>query len=71
MLPGGAIPTWEWINEIFNRIVIGKTIYELGIHSQDGSSYNVTYAPWQQNTLDSHLARENDASREGQLVAPF
>ena len=54
-----------------NRIVIGKTVYELGIHSQDGSSYNVTYAPWQHNTLDSHLARENDASREGQLVAPF
>ncbi|CCC71484.1 hypothetical protein NCAS_0H01740 [Naumovozyma castellii] len=54
-----------------NVIVIGKTIYQLGIHSKDGTTYNVTYASWQPNTLDAHLAQENSVSRDGIYIAPF
>ncbi|CAB4252344.1 similar to Saccharomyces cerevisiae YHR079C IRE1 Serine-threonine kinase and endoribonuclease [Maudiozyma barnettii] len=54
-----------------NLLVLGKTIYELGIHSKDGSTYNVTYATWQTNTLHQHLAEQNLHANNGILIAPF
>lgn len=54
-----------------NLLVIGKTIYELGIHSKDGTVYNLTYASWQHNSLDSCLAMQNDISSDGIYIAPF
>lgn len=52
-------------------LVIGKTIYELGIHSKDGSTYNVTYASWQANALDKPLAAQNVQSSDGTFISPF
>lgn len=54
-----------------NLLVIGKTIYELGIHSKDGSTYNVTYANWQANAIDKPLAAQNIHSSDGTLISPF
>lgn len=54
-----------------NVLVLGKTIYELGIHSKDGSTYNVTYSTWQTNTLDQHLKEQNLQHSDGILIAPF
>ncbi|CCD23849.1 bifunctional endoribonuclease/protein kinase IRE1 NDAI_0C01890 [Naumovozyma dairenensis CBS 421] len=54
-----------------NVIVIGKTIYQLGIHSLDGTEYNITYASWQANSLDVHLNSENKLSKDGIFIAPF
>ncbi|SMN18428.1 similar to Saccharomyces cerevisiae YHR079C IRE1 Serine-threonine kinase and endoribonuclease [Maudiozyma saulgeensis] len=54
-----------------NVVILGKTIYELGIHSKDGSTYNVTYSTWQTNTLDQHLAEQNLQANTNILIAPF
>lgn len=54
-----------------NVLVIGKTIYELSIHSKEGTIYNVTYATWQHNSVDNHLAIQNDNSQDGIYIAPF
>ncbi|EJS43442.1 ire1p [Saccharomyces arboricola H-6] len=59
------------LQECENVIVIGKTIFELGIHSYDGASYNVTYSTWQQNVLDVPLALQNTFSKDGMCIAPF
>ena len=59
------------LQECENMIVIGKTIFELGIHSYDGASYNVTYSTWQQNVLDVPLALQNTFSKDGMCIAPF
>lgn len=54
-----------------NLLVVGKTIYELGIHSKDGSTYNVTYSTWQPNSLDQDLASQNVVSQDGVMITPF
>lgn len=54
-----------------NVVVLGKTSYELGIHSKDGTVYNVTYSTWQQNSLDNNLAMKNVKSQDGMYIAPF
>ncbi|AAS52213.2 ADR293Cp [Eremothecium gossypii ATCC 10895] len=54
-----------------NILVIGKTIYELGIHTKDNTVYNVTYAQWQHNSIDNYLASKNRKSQDGIYVAPF
>ncbi|CCF58123.1 hypothetical protein KAFR_0D04760 [Kazachstania africana CBS 2517] len=59
------------LNNSIDNLKIGKTVYQLGIHSKDGSSYNVTYAAWQQNFLDIHLGAENSISKDGIYIAPF
>lgn len=59
------------LEECDNVIVIGRTTYHLGIHSKDGSTYNVTYSTWQQNSLDTHLAAQNSLSQDGIYIAPF
>lgn len=52
-------------------LIIGKSTYHLGIHSTDGSTFNVTYSNWQQNSIDMHLNTENLFSQDGIYIAPF
>lgn len=54
-----------------NVIVIGKTIYHLGIHSKDGTTYNVTYSSWQQNTLDIPLSSLSSLTGDNTYIASF
>lgn len=58
-------------NECENIVVIGKTNYELTIHSNEQTLYNVKYSQWQHNTLVNHLASQNLVSRDGVYIAPF
>ncbi|SCU95977.1 LAME_0F14334g1_1 [Lachancea meyersii CBS 8951] len=51
--------------------VLGKTTYQLGIYNKNGLVYNVTYAAWQQNAADSHLASKYKQSFDGISIAPF
>lgn len=43
-------------NDTDHYITIGKTVYQLEIHSNDGTVYNVTYSSWQQNSLHCKLS---------------
>lgn len=54
-----------------NLLTIGKSIYNLQIDSHSFSVYNVTYAEWQPNSLDSHLSSENIIPEDGLLITPF
>ena len=54
-----------------NVIIIGKTIYHLGIHSKDGTTYNVTYASWQQNTLDTRFASLSSLAGDSTYISSF
>lgn len=54
-----------------NTIIVGKSTYRLEIHSPDGTTYNVSYSKWQQNSLDTHLATQNSLSHDGIYIAPF
>lgn len=54
-----------------NIVVIGKTNYELTIHSNEQTLYNVRYSQWQHNTLVNHLANQNTVSKDGIYIAPF
>lgn len=58
-------------NQCRNIIVVGKSTYRLGIHSLDGTTYNVSYSKWQQNALDTPLAAQNTLSQDGVYIAPF
>ncbi|EDO14403.1 hypothetical protein Kpol_209p1 [Vanderwaltozyma polyspora DSM 70294] len=53
-----------------NLIKIGRTTYELEIHSSDSPSYNVTYTTWQQNSLDLHLSNNYDNPKDGICICP-
>ncbi|AMD19756.1 HCL395Cp [Eremothecium sinecaudum] len=57
--------------ECDNVLVLGKTVYELGIHTKENTIYNVTYAQWQPNTIDNYLASQNIKSPDGIYVGPF
>lgn len=54
-----------------NLLTIGKSIYHLQIDSHSSSVYNVTYAEWQPNSLDSHLSSENTIPGDGLFITPF
>lgn len=54
-----------------NLLTIGKSIYHLQIDSHSSPIYNVTYAEWQPNSLDSHLSSENIIPGDGLFIAPF
>lgn len=54
-----------------NLLTIGKSIYHLQIDSHSSSVFNVTYAEWQPNSLDSHLSNENIIPGDGLLITPF
>lgn len=62
---------YEETNKDVRTVVIGKTIYNLSIYSKDGTSYNVTYATWQPNSIDLHLGKERKDAKESLHITPL
>ncbi|QPG76943.1 hypothetical protein FOA43_004337 [Brettanomyces nanus] len=54
-----------------NTILLGKTIYELTIHSKNDSSWNITYTAWGPNNLHSKLAEQNFESADNLYIQPL
>lgn len=54
-----------------NVIVLGRTTYELSIHSANNTVWNVTYSSWGPNQVDMDLCLQNMHSSDGVFVAPF
>jgi serine/threonine-protein kinase/endoribonuclease IRE1 len=52
-------------------VVLGKTSYELTIHSKDNTYWNVTYSTWGPNNIDIDLAMQNKIPLDGTYIAPF
>lgn len=58
-------------NEIGPFITLGKTIYELTIHSKNNTSWNITYVQWGPNNIHSNLITENLESKDNTYIQPF
>lgn len=54
-----------------DAFVLGKTTYELTIHSKDNTYWNVTYSTWGPNNVDIDLAMQNKIPLDGTYIAPF
>jgi serine/threonine-protein kinase/endoribonuclease IRE1 len=52
-------------------ITLGKTIYDLTIHSHNNTSWNVTYVQWGPNNLHSSLVDQNKNSFDNIYIQPF
>lgn len=52
-------------------VLMGRTVYELRIHSPNGTTWNVTYAHWGPNTVDADLAMQNTSPVDDTYIAPF
>lgn len=58
-------------NEVGPFITLGKTIYELTIHSKNNTSWNITYVQWGPNNLHSNLIDQNLQSADDIYIQPF
>lgn len=58
-------------NEVGPFITLGKTIYELTIHSKNNTSWNITYVQWGPNNLHSNLFNQNLQSTDDIYIQPF
>lgn len=56
-----------------NTILIGKTTYELSIHSKLDSNvmWNVSYSMWGPNNIDNDLIMQNEQSTDNLYFTPF
>ncbi|CAI5756727.1 unnamed protein product [Candida verbasci] len=56
-----------------DRIMIGKTTYELSIHSKLNKNivWNVTYSQWVPNNIDNDLIMQNQQSLDKLYFTPF
>lgn len=52
-------------------IMMGKTVYELTIHSKNETSWNITYTSWGPNNLHTKLAKQNQHSMDNLYIQPF
>lgn len=52
-------------------ILIGKTTYELSIHSKTNNVWNVTYSTWGPNNIDINLAYQNKFPLDDTYISPF
>ncbi|ESW98881.1 hypothetical protein KL918_001726 [Ogataea parapolymorpha] len=52
-------------------ILLGKTTYELSIHSKNNTAWNITYTSWGLNNLHTNLAAENLHSIDDLYIQPF
>lgn len=52
-------------------ILLGKTVYELSIHSRNETSWNITYTTWGPNNLHHKLASQNIESQDSLYIQPF
>lgn len=58
-------------NEVGPFITLGKTIYDLTIHSKNNTSWNITYVQWGPNNLHSALTNQNSHSSDDIFIQPF
>lgn len=58
-------------NEAGPFIKLGKTIYDLTIHSKNNTSWNITYVQWGPNNLHANLVTENTNSADDTYIQPF
>ncbi|SCU83729.1 LAMI_0C04368g1_1 [Lachancea mirantina] len=54
-----------------NVCVLGKSTFDLGIHSQEGTVYNLTYGVWQHNNVDSFMVNTSYRPEDGLHVMIF
>lgn len=56
-----------------NYVMLGKTTYEVSIHSKDESSvvWNVSYSHWGPNNIDTDLKLQNHKSIDSLYFTPF
>ncbi|VEU19420.1 DEKNAAC100085 [Brettanomyces naardenensis] len=59
------------LKESDETILLGKTTYELMIHSKNDSSWNITYTTWGPNNLHTKLAEQNYESTDNLYIQPF
>lgn len=52
-------------------INLGKTVYELTIHSRNNTSWNITYVQWGPNNLHIGLNEQNFKSPDDVYIQPF
>lgn len=58
-------------NEVGPFITLGKTIYDLTIHSKNNTSWNITYVQWGPNNLHANLIPQNTNSADDIYIQPF
>lgn len=58
-------------NEAGPFITLGKTIYDLTIHSKNNTSWNITYVQWGPNNVHSSLIEQNSKSVDDVYIQPF
>jgi serine/threonine-protein kinase/endoribonuclease IRE1 len=58
-------------NEIGPFITLGKTVYDLTIHSKNNTSWNITYVQWGPNNLHNNLIDQNIESIDDIYIQPF
>lgn len=58
-------------NDFGPFITLGKTIYELTIHSKNNTSWNITYVKWGPNNLHTSLLGQNIESIDEIYIQPF
>lgn len=52
-------------------ITLGKTVYDLTVHSKNNTSWNITYVHWGPNNLHTPLAEQNTHSLDDIYIQPF
>ncbi|TID21885.1 hypothetical protein CANINC_003369 [Pichia inconspicua] len=52
-------------------INLGRTIYELKIHSRNNTSWNITYVQWGPNNIHAGLNEKNFESKDDIYIQPF
>lgn len=69
-VPTSALPPRDAEDD---TIMIGKTRYELSIHSKSNSNvvWNVTYSQWVPNNIDNDLIMQNQESLDKLYFTPF
>ncbi|KAH3664407.1 hypothetical protein WICMUC_005792 [Wickerhamomyces mucosus] len=68
---GDSFSSPKRISDNKNIITIGKTTYELSIHSNNNNDWNVTYTSWGPNNLDIDLVKQNILPIDNTYIAPF
>lgn len=66
-------PSYDGSSSKENTIMLGKSTYELSIHSKLDASvvWNLTFLQWGPNNIDTDLMRQNTQSRDNLYFTPF
>ncbi|KAG7661155.1 IRE1 [[Candida] subhashii] len=70
-----SVPASPWNGQYKpdDTVMVGKTTYELSIHSKTNSNivWNVTYSQWVPNNIDNDLIMQNQQSLDKLYFTPF